>query len=150
MDVAPSYARVVEPKTSEKKQGDFFAPSPTSPPINTPNNATSLHCTLVEINSIIFSPLTLQKIVVFIQRGLSSTSIAFHIMLENTSVLKIINTPSHPLVIETHNVVKHESTRSPCICFIQLSIWCCPGSHKFDPNMEMLFQLRSQRTMGVI
>ena len=92
--MAPSSARVVKSKTGEKKLRECFAPTPTSPPINTPNNAPSLHCTLVEINSIIFSPLTLQKVVVLVQSGLSSTSIAFEIMLETTSMLKNINTPS--------------------------------------------------------
>jgi hypothetical protein len=98
-----------------------LTPTPPPPQLITPNNSTISQSTLIEVNSCIFSPPTLQLI-------LSSTRLEFCIdfMLENTSVLnRIINTPSHLLLLKIHNFVKQVSIYSPSICFTSICYFKC-------------------------
>jgi hypothetical protein len=92
---------VVTPTEKYKRVKNVDIPLPTV----TTNDATSIF-TPIDID-IFFS--FSQKVSIVVQQPAGPSSSLVQVFLENTSILGLISTPSHPLLLKTHDFVKQVS-----------------------------------------
>jgi hypothetical protein len=91
-------------QTGKRKRGKKVDIPPTLSTVTT-NDATSLS-TPIDVDKFFFFS---QEVSILVQQLAGPSSSLVQMFLENTSILGLISTPSHPLLLKTHDFVKQVS-----------------------------------------
>ena len=103
VDFQPMKENVVT-QTGKRKRGKKVDIPPT-PPNPTTNDATCISTPIDVDKAFFFS----QQVPIVVQQPAGLSSSLVQVLLENTSILGLILTPSHPLLLKIHDFVKQVS-----------------------------------------